>query len=454
MRLVVGPGRRIEGVVRVPGDKSIAHRWLMLAATARGRSLLRELPPSLDVRSTAGCLARLSPDARPGLHRWSSNVARGAETNGFTWDASRPVPSTFEVEVEGDGRRALEPPIGALDCGNSGTSMRLLAGIVAALPFACTLVGDESLSRRPMERVAEPLRSMGADVRTTDGHAPIEILGGALHGTVYRAPVPSAQVKSAVLLAGCAADGVTEVIEPTATRDHTERALQTLGAPIRRSAGSIRVSAFQHEGFAATVPGDLSSAAFLVGAAAVTGGAVEVVDVGLNPTRTGFLDVLRRMGIEVETVEQRLELGEPVGTLLVRGPGRPEPTIVEADELPLVIDEVPLLAAVAAHAAGDSWFAGAGELRVKESDRLTGLAEALRSIGAVAAVEGDDLVIGGGHVAGGVVGSGGDHRMAMAMVVAGLAAEAEVVVEDADVADVSFPGFAAALRAAGADVEG
>lgn len=330
--------------------------------------------------------------------------------------------------------------------------MRMLSGVVAGAPFASTLVGDESLSARPMERVAEPLRAMGADVRTSDGHAPIEIAGGRLHGISYRTPVPSAQLKGAVLLAGCVAEGVTEVVEPAATRDHTERALEALGGPIDRAGGSIRVSAFQHVGFGARVPGDLSSAAFLVGAAALTGGTVEVVDVGLNPTRTHFLEVLRRMGVAVEKSPLREEMGEPVGTLVARGRDRPGSTTVEAWELPLVIDEVPLLAAVAAHASGDTRFAGAGELRAKESDRLGGLAGALRAIGGQAAVEGDDLVVAGGGIAGGAVRSGGDHRMAMAMAVAGLAADRGVVVDDAEAADVSFPGFAGALRRIGADV--
>jgi 3-phosphoshikimate 1-carboxyvinyltransferase len=330
--------------------------------------------------------------------------------------------------------------------------MRLLAGLLAAAPFAATLVGDESLSTRPMERVARPLRAMGAVVRTSNGHPPIEVVGGRLHAIAYRTPVPSAQLKSAVLLAGCAADGVTEVSESAATRDHTERALQALGAPIERVGTTARISAFQHQGFEAAVPGDPSSAAFLVGAAAVTGGSVEIVGVGLNPTRTRFLEVLRRMGVEIETREHRVELGEPVGDVLARGPERLSGTTVGADELPLVIDEVPVLAAIAAHARGETWFAGAAELRVKETDRLTGLASALRQLGTYAAVEGDDLVVAGGGVAGGVASSGGDHRLAMSMAVAALSARTDVGIDGAEAANVSFPGFGAALRAIDADV--
>jgi 3-phosphoshikimate 1-carboxyvinyltransferase len=453
MRLVVHPGRSVEGRLRVPGDKSIAHRWLILAATARGRTLIRDLPPSLDVRSTASCLGALVPSARRGLDAWASNVPRGAETNGFTWDAGTEMSSTFELEVESDGRGSLRAPDGPLDCGNSGTTMRLLSGVIAAAPVDAELTGDDSLRGRPMERVAEPLRAMGAIVATTDGHAPVTIRGARLHAISYRTPVPSAQVKSAILLAGCAADGVTEVREAVGTRDHTERALRALGGDVEPLDGGVAISPFEHAGFEAAVPGDVSSAAFLIGAAAVTDGLVEILGVGLNPTRTRFLDVLRRMGVEVETVERRTELGEPVGDIVARGPSSLRATTVEADELPLVIDEVPLLAAVAANATGETRFAGAGELRVKESDRLGGLAACIRAIGGQADVEGDALVVAGGGVRGGVVSSGGDHRIAMAATIAGVAADGDVTVEDAEAADVSFPGFTAALVAIGVDAE-
>jgi 3-phosphoshikimate 1-carboxyvinyltransferase len=453
MRLVVGPGATLEGSVRVPGDKSIAHRWLMLAATARGTTLLRELPPSLDVRSTASCLAGLVPKARDALDGWALNAARGAERNGFTWDADSARGPTVELEVEGKGRSGLVEAGHALDCGNSGTTMRLLAGMLASAPFASSLTGDASLRARPMERVAAPLRQMGADVRTTRGHAPLEVRGAALRGISYRSSVPSAQLKSAVLLAGLAAAGPTEVQEPAPTRDHTERALRALGAPIAAIPRGVRLSAFQHDGFEGTVPGDVSSAAFLLGAAAVTGGRVRIDGVGLNPTRTRVLDVLRRMGVEIRAVEQGEELGEPVGSIEAHGPTELTPTTVEPDELPLVIDEVPVLAAVAAHARGDSWFAGASELRVKESDRLDGLAAALRDIGSTAAVEGDDLVVAGGALRGGSVDARGDHRMAMAMTVAALGADGVVEIEGAEAADVSFPGFASGLRRLGARVE-
>ncbi len=333
--------------------------------------------------------------------------------------------------------------------------MRFLAGVLASQPFTSTLVGDASLMTRPMERVAVPLREMGADVRTTDGHAPVEVRGGRLHGVVYRTPVPSAQVKTAVLLAGLAAAGQTEVLEAAPTRDHTERALAALGAPVDAEPGRVRVSAFQHGGFEARVPGDVSSAAFIVGAAAVTGGRVHIDGVGLNPTRTAFLEVFRRMGVRITTVERAVELGEPVGELEVDATDGFSATTVEADELPLVIDEVPVLAAVAAHAAGESWFVDASELRVKESDRLNGLAASLRAIGAVARVEGDDLVVVGtaNGVRGGSASATGDHRTAMAMAIAALGANEPVELDGAQVADVSFPGFAHALTRLGGLLE-
>lgn len=333
--------------------------------------------------------------------------------------------------------------------------MRLLAGVLASAPFETVLTGDESLRARPMERVARPLRAMGASIETTEGHPPIRIRGGALRGISYESPVPSAQVKGAILLAALAADGETVVVEPAPTRDHTERALAHLGAPVRVPApGVVRLSAFQHSGFTAAVPGDVSSAAFLIAAAAVTGGEVEIEGVGLNPSRTRFLEVMARMGVRTEARVEGEELGEPVGDISVRATAGLRGTVVPPEELPLVIDEVPVLAALAAQAEGESRFAGAGELRVKESDRLGGLAGMIRDLGAEARVEGDDLVLAGGGVVGGRTSAHGDHRMAMAATVAGLGARAEVEVEGVEAADVSFPGFVETLRALGASIEG
>jgi 3-phosphoshikimate 1-carboxyvinyltransferase len=331
--------------------------------------------------------------------------------------------------------------------------MRLLAGVLAAAPFETELLGDRSLSARPMERVAEPLRAMGAEVRTADGHAPLVVRGGHLHGIEHRTDVPSAQVKSAVILAGLAADGETTVIEPTPTRDHTERALAHLGAPIEVDAGRVAVRSFQHGGFAAEVPGDVSSAAFLVAAAALTGTGLVVEGVGLNPSRTRFLDVLERMGVRSRVEVEGEDLGEPRGRLEVEPGAGLSGTRIEAGEVPLVIDEVPVLAVLAAYARGETSFEGAGELRVKESDRLGGIADAIRGLGGDAAVDGERLVVAGGGLRGGPADAHGDHRMAMAITVAALAADEPVSIEGIEAAEVTFPAFVPALVALGARIE-
>jgi 3-phosphoshikimate 1-carboxyvinyltransferase len=457
MRVRIEPGRRLAGTVRVPGDKSIAHRWLLLAATATGRSTLLEVPGSLDVRSTASCVADLVGKARPALHAWAANDAADHEGHRSTWNVrvEGDVVATISVplEVEGEGRRALvEAPMG-LDCGNSGTSMRLLLGLLSTTSFRSVLAGDASLSTRPMERVAEPLRTLGAHIETTDGHAPITVVGGTLDGSVVAPSVPSAQVKSAVLLAGIDADGTTTVRESVRTRDHTERALAALGAPVERRDLSVSVRRFQHEGFSASVPGDPSSAAYLVAAAAITGSSITIADVGLNPTRTHFLEVMARMGVDTEVDVRREELGEPVGDLHVLAAPGVRAVRVEPEELPLVIDEVPVLAALAAHAPADSWFLGAAELRVKESDRLHGIGDGIRAIGGQAAVEGEDLVVAGGGLDGGRADARGDHRMAMAFAVSALGARGTVEVDGMESADVSFPGFARTLSALGASID-
>jgi 3-phosphoshikimate 1-carboxyvinyltransferase len=452
MRAVVHPGGFGGGTARVPGDKSIAHRWLLLAATAQGRSELRGLPPGLDVKATVSVLSELAPpEARGALDGWASSPAPEPDRDRST--TNDPRPRAPDLVLEAHGRAALEAPGPALDCANSGTTMRLLAGVLAGLPFEATMVGDESLSTRPMERVAEPLRAMGADVRTTEGHAPVIVRGGELRGIEHRVPVPSAQVKSAVLLAGLAAEGETRVLEPAPTRDHTERALAYLGAPVAFEPGRASVRAFQHGGFSAEVPGDVSSAAFLVAAAVLTGSALEIAHVGLNPTRIHFLDVLGRFGAEVRTTVEREELGEPVGTVSVAPGGPLRGTTVDAGELPLVIDEVPVLAVTAAHAGGETRFAGVQELKLKESDRLAALEGAILALGGQARIEGDDLVVGGGGLRGGEAPSSADHRIVMATAVGALVARQPTTIQGIEAATVSFPGFVEALRALGARVD-
>jgi len=452
MRIRAVPGGRLQGSIRVAGDKSIAHRWLILASTASSRSRLTGLPSGLDVRSTASSLANLTVKARPALDLWARNVSSWVEGGGSTWNDTPAGVSYGTLEVEGEGRDGLVEPRGRLDCGNSGTSMRLLAGLLSAAPFTTELTGDLSLSSRPMERVASPLRSMGATVRTTDGHAPISVTGGRLVGIEHRAEVPSAQVKSAVLLAGVWASGETVVLEWAPTRDHTERAFEALGAPVRRDGRGVGISRFQHEGFGAAVPGDPSSA-FLVAAAALTGSEVTVEGVGLNPTRLHFLEVLSRMGVTTETSVVGEELGEPVGSIHVFPRDALHATTIDADELPLVIDEVPMLAMLGTHAPAETRFVGASELRVKESDRLAALVEGIRTLGGQAAAEADDLVIAGGGLRGGVASSGGDHRLAMAFAVGALAGDRPSEVAGMEAAAVSFPDFVGTLRSLGGAIE-
>lgn len=453
MDIVVTPGGTLRGTVTVPGDKSIAHRWLILAATAMGPSRLVGVPPSLDVRSTAACLAAVTEKARPPLDVFARNARPAVQAAGSTWNAESDETLGSTLEVEGQGRSGLVAPTGRLDCGNSGTTMRLLSGVLAAAPFEATLSGDPSLSRRPMDRVAEPLRRMGATIDTEDGHAPLTVRGGHLTGIRYAPSVPSAQVKSAVLLAGIAAEGETTVVEPALTRDHTERSLVALGAPITTDDDGIHVRRFQHDGFDAMVPGDPSSAAFLVAAAAVTRSRISIEGVALNPSRLHFLDVMERMGIRTTCAIDGTELGEPVGSITVEQCDSIHAVRVESDELPLIIDEVPVLAALAAHAASDSWFLDAAELRVKESDRLAAIASGIRLLGGVAADEVVDLVVGGGGLEGGRADAQGDHRMAMALTVAALGARTPSRIDGVDVADVSFPGFVATLRALGVSLE-
>jgi len=454
MRARLTPGTPIGGEVRVPGDKSISHRWLLMAATATGASRIEGLSRSLDTRSTISCLAELVPSARPALEAWASSPSVTDERDGSTWNREASTLDLDTLDLRAEGRRSLQRPERDLDCGNSGTTMRLVAGLVSPSPFETVLRGDQSLSGRPMERVADPLRRMGADVTIQDGHPPVTIRGSALRGIRFEPDLPSAQVKGAVLLAALAAEGPTTVSERVPTRDHTERLLLALGAPVRPNGPDVILEGpFQHEGFRGAVPGDPSSAAFLLGAAALTGGHLTVLGVGLNPTRLRVLDVFGRMGLEVEVEVEGQEVGEPVGTMRIGPGGVLRPVRVEGSELPLVIDEVPLLAAVAAHADGPSRFEGAGELRVKESDRLAVLAEGIRGLGGEAAEDGDDLVVGGGGLAGGSARSSGDHRMAMAFAVSALAARSPSEIDAVEYAAISFPGFFGLLRSLGADIE-
>lgn len=429
--LVRGPAR-VSGTRPVPGDKSISHRALLFAGVAAGTSRLRGLGPGEDVAATRRCLE-----------------AYGVRVH----------PSTDGLEVAG-GIDAWREPGGPLDCGNSGTTMRLLAGLAARRPFTTILDGDASLRRRPMDRIADPLRRLGGHVRAREDRLPpIEISGGSLVGASITTKVASAQVKSCVLLAGLGAEGTTTLVEPAPSRDHTERLLTAMGAPIRTwntPDGGVRVEIEAHDlpPVDLTVPGDLSSAAFLV-AAAILCGEVRVPRVGLNPTRTGFLDTVSRMGARLERDVTEEHMGEPVGALRaersdLRG------VRVDPDTIPiaLVHDELPLVAVLATTARGRTEVTGAGELRVKESDRITAIAEGLSRLGAAITERPDGFVVDGPTpLRGALVDAHGDHRVAMALAVAGLVASGETRIDGFEAAAVSWPDFADGLTALGADME-
>jgi 3-phosphoshikimate 1-carboxyvinyltransferase len=415
---------QVAGSVRVPGDKSITHRALLLAALARGPSHVGGALTSLDARSSARVLRALGAEITP---------LRAGEM----------------VTIRGAGR--LHRPDRVLDCGNSGTTARLMLGLLAGHSFKATLTGDASLRRRPMRRVTLPLGMMGASFEESRGDGlPLTVRGGDLRPLRYAMPVSSAQIKSSLLLAGVAGGVEVELREPGGrSRDHTERMLKHLGFDIRNEEGWIalraggRISPFDLQ-----VPGDPSSAAFMVGAAVLArSGDLRITRVCVNPTRTGFLTVLERMGARVSVQDQVDHFGEPVADLVV-GPADLRGTEVGASEVPGLIDEIPMLAALASRASGTTVFHQVGELRVKESDRLGLIAENLRAVGAVSEVVGDDLhVTGGDAPPRGPVQTAADHRLAMAFAVLGTLPGARVRIDDLACAAVSFPGFPDALRA-------
>jgi 3-phosphoshikimate 1-carboxyvinyltransferase len=420
--LRLGPAGRVAGEVTVPGDKSISHRALILGVLARGRSFLGNLSPAADVASTAACLG-----------------ACGAWVRRFAED---------RVVLDGDGvGRSLRSPEQVLDCGNSGTTMRLLSGVLAGHPVEATLDGDASLRRRPMRRVAVPLERMGAGVQPTpEGTAPIRVRGRhPLRAIEYELPVASAQLKSAVLLAGLSADGLTTVVEPASTRDHTERLLRLCGVEVESCAGRVTVVPAPLQPFGLRIPGDLSSAAFLLAlAASRPGWWVRCPGVTLNPGRTGILDVLEEMGAAV-AVEALSPAGgvEPVGAVEVHGAPLRAVTVGGA-VVPRVIDELPVLAVLATQAEGTTEIRDAAELRAKESDRIAAVAAGLRALGAECEEASDGLAIQGPvrlHPA--ILDSQGDHRLAMAWAVAGCLASGDglTTIRGAGCVGVSYPRF-------------
>lgn len=427
LNFVVEPGGALRGRLRVPGDKSISHRAIMLGALADGATTISGFLEGED------CLATLR-----------AFRAMGVRIEG---------PESGQVTVHGVGLHGLHPPTEVLDMGNSGTSMRLMAGILAGQTFDTTLMGDASLMRRPMGRVTTPLAQMGAQIDSAvQGTAPLRIRGGQrLIGIDYPLPVASAQVKSCLLLAGLYAQSVTRITEPAPTRDHTERMLEAFGYPLQRD--NERTVALAGGGLLLgaeiDVPADLSSAAFfLVGASIAPGSDLVLEHVGLNPTRSGVIDILRLMGADIEVLEPRLAGTEPVADLRVRyAPLRG--LRIPAAFAPLAIDELPALFVAAACAEGETVFAGAEELRVKESDRIQAMADGLTALGITAQPLPDGIIIQGGDLAGGLIDSHGDHRIAMSFSVAALRAAGPIRVCDCANVNTSFPDFVSLSRSVG-----
>jgi 3-phosphoshikimate 1-carboxyvinyltransferase len=412
--------------VRPPGDKSVSHRYALLSALADGTSSIDGYSTGGDCRSTLECLRGL----------------------GVLVEETGRTPEGLSLRITGRGLGGLRSPAGPLDAGNSGSTMRMLAGVLAAHSFPSTMIGDASLSRRPMRRVIVPLERMGARIRSNEGRPPLTIEGVATPAAIdFEPEVPSAQVKSAVLLAGLHSEGVTRVREATATRDHTERALAAFGVQVAREDGGVSVKGGQR--LAArqlSVPGDISSAAFwMVAAASLSGSEIVIDHVGLNPSRTGIIDILRRMGASV-TIDGNEDVpGEPVGTITVRHGGLSS-TEITPPEVPGVIDELPVLGALAMHGGGLT-VTGAGELRVKESDRISALADGFRRMGGDIEEFPDGFHIGGGRrLKGGEVDARHDHRLAMAFAIAALGASGPTVIHDAGAAAVSYPEFFSVLE--------
>ncbi len=414
--MIVRPARNIAGQLTLPGDKSISHRYAMLAAIADGTTRLENFSTGADCASTLACLRVL----------------------GVKWerDGSR-------VTIHGFGPR-LSASVSPLDCGNSGSTMRMLSGILAGQEFTSELIGDESLSRRPMARVMTPLTAMGAKLEARDGaRPPLRITGGRLKAIDYKMPVPSAQVKSAVLFAGLFAEGETIVSEPVCTRDHGEQALAAFGAEVKRQGNEIRIEGGQKlRAIEADIPSDISSAAFFLCAAALFPGSQVVIGgLLLNPTRARMLDTLISMGVGISVTQLEEQYGELRGTVQIQGGALNGATIAGADTAAL-IDEIPVLAAIAPYTSNGIEIRDARELRVKESDRIAALAANLRAMGAHLEEREDGLKIPGGQkLHGAEVDSFGDHRIAMAFAVAALRAEGETKISRADAAVISYPGF-------------
>jgi len=425
----IAPAKNLKGTLSLPGDKSISHRAAILAALAGGTTKIENFAPGADCASTLSCLKQLGAEV---------------EREGNT------------VIIHGRGKNNLKEPAAALDCGNSGSTMRMLAGVLAGQNFTCQLTGDISLSKRPMKRIIDPLTQMGAVIGSTDGHAPLTIHGRKpLSAISYSLPKPSAQLKSCILLAGLFADGVTEVIETIPTRDHTERMLPHFGAEVLveensygkhislRGGARLRASDIK-------IPADISSAAFFLAAAAgIKNSALILPGLGLNPTRAGLIDVLRRLGVEIEITGEKFFGYEPVGDVTIHGAElKPQPgaNIIDGNLTAALIDEIPVLAVLGTQLENGLEIRDAQELRLKESDRIKSVVQNLKLMGAEVVEFPDGLRVGRSNLKGAKIDSYGDHRIAMAFAVAGLFAKGETEITGAECVNISYPGFFDALE--------
>lgn len=429
MRFKVTPSKVRDASVTVPGDKSVSHRALMLGSIAEGRTDVSGFLAGEDCLATLGAMRAL-----------------GVEID---------QPSATQMSIAGVGLYGLQGAQTDLDLGNSGTAMRLMAGLLSGQSFNSVLTGDASLSGRPMSRIIKPLMMMGAAIESDcDGTPPLQISGGLkLHGIHYDLPMASAQVKSAILLAGLYANGSTSVREPAVTRDHTERMFGSMGVTVSSANGTIALQGGQQpQGCNVRVPADLSSASFVMLAALLAENAdIQILNVGVNPTRTGVIDILQAMGADITLENPQLLGEEPVADIRVRSSrlhgGPVDPALVS-----LAIDEFPVLFVAAAAAEGSTTFSGIGELRVKESDRISAMANGMRILGIQVDETDDGAVVHGGRFGGGTVNSYADHRVAMSLALAGTIASDEVIVEDVESVDTSFPGFCDCMNGLGTDI--
>jgi len=441
-KITVNQAKKLKGEIRVPGDKSISHRAVMLGALAEGETLVHNFLSSADCRATVECFRKL------GIEIEEEHRAQSIE---------------HSLRIKGRGLHGLTKPEGILNVGNSGTTIRIISGILAGQVFETTITGDASIQKRPMRRIAEPLGRMGARVEGREGrdkreekggggkeiYPPLIISGGKLRSIEYKLPMASAQVKSCVLLAGLYAEGETTIIEPAPSRDHTERMLAYLGVPLRRFKNEIDLrGGVSFEGREIEVPGDISSAAyFMVAGLLVPDSDILIREVGTNPTRTGIIEVLHRMGADLEVMDEEILSGEPRANIRVKYQGaRVKGMEMGGELIPKIIDEIPIIAVLATQAEGQTIIKDAKELRVKESDRIKTISTELKKMGARIEEKEDGMVITGPtKLKGAAVQSYGDHRVAMSLVVAGLAAEGETVIEDTECIETSFPGFESLL---------